>query len=108
MNYVVRAKPEFNLTLDSGEWSKFQIEKRRHLDGIQYRFKFPNEYGASVMKHSISYGHEKNLWELVVLKLGDICYDTKITDDVIGNLTDQEVRSYLKEIYELPPVMFKY
>ncbi len=61
MNFGIEANPEFNLTLDSGEWSRFQVEKRHHLDGIQYRFKFPNEYGASVVKNSVSYGHEKNL-----------------------------------------------
>ena len=38
MSFSIAANPEFNLTLDSGKWSEFQVEKRRHLDGIQYRF----------------------------------------------------------------------
>jgi hypothetical protein len=75
-------------------------------DGIQYVFRFDNNYGASVVKHGISYGHEEDLWELAVLRLCTdgkyhLCYDTEITDDVIGHLTDEEVRTYLGKIKEL-------
>lgn len=75
-------------------------------DGIQYVFKFENRYGASVVKHSGSYGHSRDLWELAVIKFiyedrWDLNYDTEITDDVIGYLTDENVRELLKRISEL-------
>lgn len=76
--------------------------------GIHYIFRFENGYGASVIKHNGSYGRELNLWELGVIKyVGDgdrdwhLTYETEITDDVVGNLTDDEVKDLLKEIKEL-------
>lgn len=74
--------------------------------GIHYVFKFGNQYGASVIKHYVSYGHEQDLWELAVIKFNyenawHLNYDTEITDDVIGYLTDEEVRELLKKISEL-------
>ena len=77
-------------------------------EGVQYRFKFENRYGASVVKHGFSYGHEQDLWELAVIRFGaddrdwEIEYDTDITDDVEGYLTDEEVRELLGRIKELP------
>lgn len=70
--------------------------------GIAYTFEFPNGYGASVVKTSFSYGNEDGLWELAVLdKEGDICYDTPITEDVLGWLTDQQVSDTLYAIHDL-------
>lgn len=73
--------------------------------GIQYLFKFENGYGASVIKHLGSYGHDSDLWELAVLSFDgddwDITYSTSITDDVEGCLTDEQVRDLLGRIKEL-------
>ena len=84
------------------------VKKKETFGGIQYRFKFDNGYGASVVKHFGSYGHEQDLWELAVIwyshpeeDIWNITYDTDITDDVIGYLTDKEVISILKQISEL-------
>lgn len=72
-------------------------------DGVRKEFKFENGYGASVVRHSFSYGGKKGLWELAVLdKNGDLCYDTPITSDVIGHLNDPEVDRILEEIKRLP------
>lgn len=77
-------------------------------DGIQYVFHFNNGFGASVVKHRFSYGSENDNWELAVLKRSvrnhdnwKLCYDTHITNDVEGNLTDEDVQNLLKEIQEL-------
>jgi len=71
--------------------------------GIQYHFKADNGYGASIVKHSFSYGHEDGLWELAVIgKDGDLCYTTPITSDVLGFLTEKEVNETLVKIAELP------
>ena len=71
--------------------------------GIQYHAKFDNGYGASIVRHSFSYGNEKGLWELAVIdKNGELCYDTPITNDVLGYLTEEEVNATLDQIEALP------
>lgn len=72
------------------------------------RHYFNNGYGASVVCHDFSYGGDNGLAELAVLKEdtdGDwhLCYDTPITDDVIGHLSSKEVDKLLKKIEALPP-----
>ena len=73
--------------------------------GMQKIYKFPNGYGASVVRTKYSYGGKKGLWELAVIKFDDcswnLCYDTPITDDVIENLRWDEVEKYLEEINKL-------
>lgn len=70
--------------------------------GIQYKFKAENGYGASIVRHKCSYGWERGLWELAVLSEdGELCYNTKITEDVLGHLTESEVNETLVKIYEL-------
>lgn len=74
-------------------------------DSYFHRFKFENGYGASVIKHYGSYGYEEDLFELAVLKFDGgkckLCYDTSITDDVIGYLTNDEVLELLEKIKQL-------
>lgn len=70
--------------------------------GIQYLFKAENGYGASIVRHHFSYGNARGLWELAVLgKDDEICYDTPITDDVLGHLTESEVNETLQKISNL-------
>lgn len=101
----------FNLNYEGFEE---YLLKRTVLDdnrkGVHYLFKFPNRYGASVIKHRYSYGYENDLWELGVIRFGTddevwrLTYDTEITCDVIGSLTDDDVRDLLKRIKELDTV----
>jgi hypothetical protein len=75
-------------------------------DGIQAIVKFKNNYGASVIKHEYSYGGKQGLYELAVTQYDengdwDICYDTPITDDVLGYLTEDDVTDYLTQIEQL-------
>lgn len=79
-----------------------------HFDkySFSHRFKFDNGYGASVVKHYGSYGFEQDLFELAVLRYNEngevnLCYDTPITDDVIGYLSNDEVLELLNKIKEL-------
>jgi hypothetical protein len=73
--------------------------------GIQYKAFYPNGYGASIVKHSFSYGSSQGKWELAVLKgtedNWDLCYDTPITDDVLGYLSEEEVNATLDKIAQL-------
>ena len=75
-------------------------------NGVQHKYAFPNNYGASVVKHDFSYGGQNGLWELAVLdysidKEGEISYHTPITQDVIGHLTWKNVEEFLLEIKQL-------
>ena len=98
------------------KYKKYEVEVPKHnllieLDNMgwkhyEHRFKFPNNYGASVVKHIGSYGATKDLFELAVLKFEEngqsyLCYDTPITDDVLGWLTNKDVLNYLKKIKHL-------
>jgi hypothetical protein len=64
-------------------------------------YNFSNGYGASVVNNSHSYGGEEGLWELAVRQGDAINYDTPITDDVLGWLSDQDVENTLDQIQAL-------
>lgn len=68
----------------------------------QRRINFPNGYTASVVSHGYSYGGEQKLFEIAVMRDGEIVYDTPVTDDVIGYLDFDEVARALEEIKALP------
>lgn len=81
------------------------FDERPMNGGSQRRYKFDNGYGASVVRGPYSYGGDAGLFELAVLdSAGKLTYDTPITDDVIGYLTDDAVEALLAEIAALPPV----
>ena len=86
---------------------EYLTETNYIFNGVQHRYAFPNGYGASVICHDGSYGgpykkNGPNFWELAVLDSeGSICYDTEITDDVIGYLNDAEVDRLLIKISQL-------
>jgi len=70
--------------------------------GVQAKHFFDNGYGISVVKFKGSYGYEQGLYESAVLKGTEenwhICYDSVITDDVLGYQTEEEVEVLLYEI----------
>lgn len=70
--------------------------------GKRARIHFDNGYGASVVSHTYSYGGPQGLYEIAVLRGDDLVYNTSITDDVIGHLTEDEVTEVLKQIQQLP------
>ena len=95
-----------NLELNYEGFENNLIEKSELLGGIHYVFRFKNNFGASVIKHNGSYGHNIDLWELAVIRFykndeWHITYDTDITDNVIGDLSDEDVRDFLTRIQEL-------
>jgi hypothetical protein len=70
--------------------------------GKKSRMHFDNGYGVSVVLHSYSYGGRDGLYELAVLDSNDeITYDTTVTNDVIGYLTEEEVSNVMKEVQNL-------
>ena len=71
----------------------------------QYVFRFPNNYGDSIIKNIGSYGYEGDLFELAVLYFeGDkfeIAYNTPIAQDVVGFLSNDDVLNLLEDIKKL-------
>lgn len=65
-------------------------------------YTFDNGYGASVICSEHSYGGSSGLFEVAVLKGDDICYDTPITNDVLGYLDHEGVLRTLEQIKALP------
>lgn len=84
------------------EYLKFDGE---YLGGPHKVYKFPNNYGASVVKHKYSYGGKDGLWEVgVIFFYGDdyeLIYSTPITNDVLWYFTDEEVENTLEQIKNL-------
>jgi len=87
---------------------EFKVIDRAHpagMGGTQKIYKFPNEYGASVVQFYGSYGYDDGKWELGVVKWdGDdykLTYETPITNDVLGHLTWEDVEKHLAEIKSL-------
>jgi hypothetical protein len=63
---------------------------------------FPNGYGASIVQGEHTYGGKDGLYEIAVFgKDGGITYDTPITDDVLGYLSEEEVEKTLIDIKNL-------
>lgn len=83
---------------------------RNGLPGMQVMYRFPNGYGASIIRGGISYGLESGLWELAVVHfygagVGEwsFAYDSGIADDVLGWLSPEDVDDILEKIVSLPP-----
>ena len=86
--------------------NKFLIQDHKEGSRVQRIYKFDNGYGASVVKGPYTYGGKDGKWELAVINNiteegFDMCYDTEITDDVIGHLNDPEVDRLLYKIRDL-------
>lgn len=62
---------------------------------------FPNGYGASIITGKYAYSNESAPYELAVLHNNEITYDTELTGDVLGYLTEDEVNEYLLKIEAL-------
>ncbi len=71
------------------------------------RYYFNNGYGASVIRGPYTFGGRDGLWEADVMKRvagkgWQLCYDTPITSDGIGYLSEVEVDALLDRIEKLP------
>jgi len=91
---------------------QFQPHPNSSLEGgVQAKMFFPNGYGVSVVRFKVlgtyaSYTNNEDEWEMAILKGNDskfeICYDTPITSDVLGYLSDDEVSEIMKRVQKLP------
>ena len=79
-----------------------QLNDAPYMVGKQSRMQFDNGFGVSVVSHSYSYGGRDGLYEVAVLdKDGVLTYETPVTNDVIGYLTEEDVNDIMKQVQEL-------
>lgn len=101
MNYTDLTRATFSKLYASCESYSY----RPHMGGHCWQFLFANGYGASIVKHYGSYGGTQDYWELAVLHrendVWNLCYDTHITYDVIGWLSEEEILNIVQEIQQL-------
>jgi len=69
--------------------------------GVYDHIIFDNGYGASIVRTPYSCGGKDGLYELAVLYNGEITYNTTITDNVLGHLSEDDVTFYLNQIENL-------
>lgn len=105
MNLVKQMNLELK-TVD-GKFNTYMIKKfNDELGGVHYIFRFPNNYGASVIKGKYTYGGSEDLWEMALIFCfdedghWDLVYERDFDEDVIGYLTDEQVNELLGKILE--------
>ncbi len=70
--------------------------------GQSAKHTFPNGYTASVITGGHSYPNDEEPYEIAVMQDGYLCYDTPVTDDVLGYLTEEAANDILQQIANLP------
>lgn len=99
----------------NNKFNKYLVNEFHHDLGSQsinqWLYSFPNGYGANVIcnRHNgkiVTKGDEECPFELAVLTMiddeaYDLCFDTEITDGVIGWLDEANVEKYLEQIFNL-------
>lgn len=90
------------MDLTYSEKFKDYIEVQNDVGYPQTIYKFPNGYGASVIKFNYVYFGI----EIAVLRFDedgnwDINYSTPITDDVIGGLDEEARDNVLQQVFDL-------
>lgn len=90
------------------EHLQFQCQRIRGGCGRVARIFFPNGYGVSVMGGDLDaqvYGNGETTFELAVIKgnqkYWEQCYDTPITNDVIGHNSKDEVTELMQKVAAL-------
>ncbi|WP_048783151.1 hypothetical protein [Streptococcus sp. 263_SSPC] len=96
------------MDLTYSEQFKKYIKEQNYLGYPQTIYKFPNGYGASVIK--FNYVYFGIGIEIAVLRFNedgnwDIDYSTPITNDVIGGLNEKIRDEVLQRIFDLKKVI---
>lgn len=102
MNYYLLQSFVKKIKMKTFKDLKFEEMVSPLMSGKRARIHFPNEFGASVVSHTMSYGGKDGLYELAVLFQDDIHYDNPVAGgDVRGYLTEDEVTELLIQIQQL-------
>lgn len=83
---------------------KFENRAEMGIGAVKF---FDNGYGVSVIRGPYTYGGPEGLYELAVLRGNErdseLCYDSGITDDVMGSLSPEEVSEAMEQVANLKP-----
>jgi len=76
-----------------------------HVGGnnTQAKHMFSNGFGVSVVTGHLFHTTESHPYELAVLDENGITYSTPITDDVLGELSEDDVNRLLADVEALNP-----
>lgn len=89
------------------KFTELNFEPHPHYkeDGVQAKHFFSNGYGVSVVRFPGSYGYQDDLYEVAVIQGNydsfELCYDTPITDDVLGHRDEIDIENILEEVEAL-------
>lgn len=96
-----------NLELLKTNEQKIEVVEKNYnpTQDTSFNIFFENGYGASVVRGPYTYGGDRGLYELAVIEGNkedwELTYDTPITNDVLGYLSQEEVLRHLLEIQAL-------
>lgn len=79
--------------------------REEYMNARHAVMQFDNGYGISVLKGTMFYSNGTDTYEVAVLDNNGICYNTSITNDVIGYIDADEVSGIMRRIQELPSVV---
>jgi hypothetical protein len=86
-------------------YNQYIIDFNSINKGMQLMFRFPNNYGLSIVCHSFSYGNDDAKFEIAVLKFNsdnnkdwNLTYTTDITNDVLGYQSKEDVFSIIDRV----------
>jgi hypothetical protein len=90
------------------DFTSYIIDINSYNKGMQILFRFPNNYGISLVCHSLSYGNDDNEFEIAIINYDsednddwDICYTTKLTQDVLGYQSKEDVIDVIQKTIAL-------
>ena len=89
------------------DFTSYIIDINSYNKGMQILFRFPNNYGISLVCHSFSYGNDANEFEIAITKFEpnsdnwSITYDTDITGDVLGYQSKEDVIDVIQKTIAL-------
>jgi hypothetical protein len=76
--------------------------------GMQVLFRFPNNFGISLVCHSFSYGNDSDEFEIAIINYNsednddwDIFYTTELTQDVLGYQSKEDVIDVIQKTIAL-------
>jgi hypothetical protein len=92
---------EFEPYFMPSDYTLLPFIRNMFSDAKQAVMKFENGYGISVLFGKIFYSNGVDTYEVAILKDGSICYDTYITDDVLGYQNEEEVTEIMRKVQEL-------
>ncbi len=87
-------------------WNKMlKFEKHKFSSIIKNQYcaskNFKNGYGISVLLGTCFNSNGKNTYEIAILKDNKLCYETNITNDILGYVTKDEIIKIINQVKKL-------